>query len=276
MQSKSHELLWALIAIAFITMMYLFMQVVLRGVPAAGSLYGHSMGIVGFVMMLMTETLYSLRKRSHNARWGKMSTWLEFHIFTGLVGPYLVLLHTAWKFQGLAGIVMLLTIVVVASGFVGRYIYTSIPRKPTGEELSLEDLEQLVRQTESNLARLQRGGSNLPPGVAPVRLPVEMENASPASGGMSLVLGRMWIELRETLDSWQVGQGLDRAGRERAIALAQLRRRKNRLQRQMASLAAARNLLSVWQALHIPFGLTLFLMAFLHIFAAIYYASMMR
>ena len=274
MQSRSHELLWALIAIVLITMLYLFVQVVYQGIPSAGSLYGHGMGIIGFTMMLMTETLYSLRKRRHDARWGKMSSWLEFHIFTGLVGPYLVLLHTAWDFRGLAGVVMLLTIVVVASGFIGRYIYTAIPRKPTGEELSLEELEAMVRQTETSFQRLTLGQRNLedtsPSGSV-------INGASIASGsGESLVFGRVWFEIREAFASWGAGRGLDPAAGERIRAIAKLRQRKNRLQRQIASLAAARKMLSVWHALHIPIGLTLFLMAFLHIVAAVYYSSILR
>ena len=86
--------------------------------------------------MLMTEMLYSIRKRSRSARWGTMAGWLQFHIFTGLVGPYMVLLHTSWKFNGLAGATTALTIIIVVSGFVGRYIYTRIPRSLDGLELA--------------------------------------------------------------------------------------------------------------------------------------------
>ena len=39
------------------------------------------------------------------------------------------------RFRGLAGVAMLLTVVVVASGVVGRYIYTAIPRAVDGSEL---------------------------------------------------------------------------------------------------------------------------------------------
>jgi hypothetical protein len=95
--------------------------------------------------MLMTEILYSLRKRTRSVRWGPMAQWLQFHIFTGLVGPYMVLLHTAWKFNGLAGVVTLFTVLIVISGFVGRYIYTRLPRTTDG----LED--------EGAIARMQRG-----------------------------------------------------------------------------------------------------------------------
>lgn len=78
-----------------------------------------------------------------------MSTWLQMHIFTGLVGPYMVLLHTSWKFNGLAGVVTLLTVIIVLSGFVGRYIFTRIPRTLDGLEiegaLSQEALKQVRR-----------------------------------------------------------------------------------------------------------------------------------
>ena len=96
--------------------------------PTASSLVGHGIGIAGFVLMLMTATLYSLRKLRTDARWGSTAAWLKFHMVTGLVGPYMVLLHTAMKFNGLAGLAMLLTVVVVVSGLVGRYLYTRVPR----------------------------------------------------------------------------------------------------------------------------------------------------
>lgn len=106
-----------------------------RAIPPAGELFGHSLGIVGFLFMLMTETLYSLRKRTRSVRWGKMSTWLQLHIYTGLVGPFMVLLHTSWKFNGLAGATTLLTVIIVVSGFIGRYIFTRIPRTLDGLEI---------------------------------------------------------------------------------------------------------------------------------------------
>jgi hypothetical protein len=128
------ELWWALLAAILITGFYAFVIYATGTIPAAGELFGHTLGILGFVLMILTETVYSLRKRSRSARWGRMSEWLQFHIFTGLVGPYMVFLHTSWKFSGLAGAVTLLTLVVVISGFIGRYIYTRIPRTADGIE----------------------------------------------------------------------------------------------------------------------------------------------
>ena len=113
MRRSNRELWLAFFAMAAITMIYLFVVIQVRDIPGASGLFGHSLGILGFTLMLMTETLYSLRKRSRSARWGRLSSWLRFHIFTGLVGPFMVLLHTSWKFNGLAGIVTLLTLIIV-------------------------------------------------------------------------------------------------------------------------------------------------------------------
>jgi hypothetical protein len=145
----NRELWLALLAMILLTGLYSLVVFLTRGIPPAGELFGHGIGIVGFVFMLMTETLYSLRKRSRSVRWGRMSTWLQFHIFTGLVGPYMVLLHTSWKFNGIAGVTTLFTVMIVVSGFVGRYIFTRIPRTLDGLEiegtLSLEALRQARR-----------------------------------------------------------------------------------------------------------------------------------
>lgn len=145
----NRELWLASLAIILITGLYGLVILLTREIPPASELFGHGIGIVGFVFMLMTEILYSLRKRSRSVKWGRMSYWLQFHIFTGLVGPYMVLLHTSWKFNGIAGITTLFTVIIVVSGFVGRYIFTRIPRSVDGLEiegtLSQEALKQARR-----------------------------------------------------------------------------------------------------------------------------------
>lgn len=149
MLRDNRELWLAFVAMIGITGLYGLVVVLTREIPPASELFGHGMGIVGFIFMLMTETLYSLRKRSRSVKWGRMSVWLQFHIFTGLVGPYMVLLHTSWKFNGIAGATTLLTVIIVFSGFIGRYIFTRIPRTLDGLEiegtLSQEALKQARR-----------------------------------------------------------------------------------------------------------------------------------
>src|SRR5512138_1763663 len=148
----NRELWLALLAMIVVTGIYAWDAFLLRGVPPASELFGHGIGIFGFLLMLMTETLYSLRKRSRSVRWGRMSHWLQFHIFTGIVGPYMILLHTAWKFNGIAGVTTLLTAVIVLSGFIGRYIFTRIPRTLDGLEIEGTLSQEALKQTRRLLA----------------------------------------------------------------------------------------------------------------------------
>jgi hypothetical protein len=148
----NRELWFAFLAMVMITGLYLLVLIFTREIPPAGELFGHGMGIIGFLFMLMTESLYSLRKRSRTVKWGKMSAWLQFHIFTGLVGPYMVLLHSSWKFNGIAGITTLFTVIIVVSGFVGRYIFTRVPRTLDGLEIEGTLSQEALRQARRWLA----------------------------------------------------------------------------------------------------------------------------
>jgi hypothetical protein len=69
---------------------------------------------------------------------------------------------------------------------------------------------------------------------------------------------------------------IDPAGRVPAKQLELLLRRRTMLQRQLISLALVRRLLGVWRMLHIPIGLSLFVAAFIHMVAAVYYATLLR
>src|SRR3712207_126245 len=120
------ELWWALGAIVLASAAYA--PFALDGPPAPRGLVGHVLGITGFLLMVFAETAYTWRKKVTREGYGPMRHWLQAHVFAGLVGPYLVLLHTAFEFRGLAGVLSLLVLVVVASGLVGRFTYTAVPK----------------------------------------------------------------------------------------------------------------------------------------------------
>jgi len=270
---RSNRELWlALIAIVVITLLYGFMVVMLDGIPAAREFFGHSIGILGFILMLMTETLYSLRKRSRRARWGRMSEWLNFHIFTGLVGPYLVLLHSSWKFNGLAGIVLLLTVVIVASGFIGRYIYTAVPRTADGVEVEAELLRQQITQLDNQLQDL------LIDSPASTRALLQTATFAQESGrsSTSMIFGRAWSDVRFHSQWRRLRKEVDAGTRTRIEQLDRLVQRRRVLDRQVSSLATARRMLGLWHAVHIPIGMVLFTAAFIHSIAAVYYATLLR
>lgn len=269
MKHDARELWWALAAIVTITLVYLAVVRQLQAIPAASSLFGHGIGIAGFVLMLATETLYSLRKRSRRARWGRTASWLRFHIFTGLVGPTMVLLHSSWKFNGLAGVVTLLTIIVVVSGFIGRYIYTAVPRTADGLMLEADDLQRTIAATDAELQQALRQ----PAAHAPWTSAVATEAA--ASPTM-LVLGRSVLGWRQRQARRRLFRTLDPAAQAQWQQMERLLERRDTLRRQAQSLVAARRLLGVWHAVHIPLGMALFAAAFAHIIAAIYFATLLH
>jgi hypothetical protein len=64
----NRELWSAFLAIIMITAIYGIVLTTTREIPPASELFGHGMGIVGFVFMLMTETLYSLHPAIYKPR----------------------------------------------------------------------------------------------------------------------------------------------------------------------------------------------------------------
>jgi hypothetical protein len=271
-QRSNRELWLAFIAVLGITTLYLFMMVMVNGVPNARGFFGHMIGVLGFILMLLTETLYTLRKRSHSARWGRMSEWLNFHIFTGIVGPYMVLLHTSWKFNGLAGVTLLLTIIVVVSGFIGRYIYTAVPRTADGVEVEATMIEGLIRDVEFEL----QGWLKQRPELARSLGPQLATSPQLPRNSMALIVERSFLDWQQRLDWWRTKQRLEPNLRSQLEQMEELVRKRNLLRRQYASLAMARRLLALWHAIHIPIGMALFTAAFIHIGAAIYYATLLR
>jgi hypothetical protein len=69
---------------------------------------------------------------------------------------------------------------------------------------------------------------------------------------------------------------MDPQTRAQAVSLGNLLKRRRSLDRQRLSLAQARRLMALWHTLHVPIGLALFTAAFIHIAAAIYYATLLR
>ncbi len=107
----------------------------------AAGLYGHGLGIIGTLLMLVGVVIYLIRKRyKFCARWGRLKYWLEFHIFLCSLGPVMILFHTAFKIGGIVSIAFWSMVAVVVSGVIGRYIYIQIPRSIEGRELSLNEI----------------------------------------------------------------------------------------------------------------------------------------
>lgn len=271
MSVLSDELRTSLLIALVITILYLLLAA--GGVPRASSPFGYIFGIVGFLLMLGAEVLYTWRKSKKAAGPGKMRTWLQMHIIIGLIGPYMVLLHSAWRLNGVAGIAMLLTFLMVASGFLLSYIYPALPRNVEGAELTLPEIEAQIKGAN---AGLQQWETEHPEAIALLGERLEALTRPIPPGDERSVLRREF-ERRQYMR--QVRQELNRlkaAGVEQAGELGELLDRRHRLETQVNSLAAARKLLGQARTIHIAVGVVLFALAFVHIVAALYYSALAR
>jgi hypothetical protein len=114
-----------------------------------GSLLGHMSGIVG--TLLMTATLVYVYRKRVLKRKGKANP-LSTHVYCGLVGGILVLLHSGGKLVGMIGILvfaaMLLT---VMSGIVGRIMLGRLNRSIREQKIGLEALEASLLEMKREL-----------------------------------------------------------------------------------------------------------------------------
>ena len=115
-------------------------------------LYGHGLGIAGTIMMMVGVGLYIARKRyNFLGRFIRIKHLLEFHIFLCVLGPLLILFHTAFKFGGIVSIAFWSMVAVVASGVIGRFIYIQIPRTIEGRELGVNELKMMRAELASKI-----------------------------------------------------------------------------------------------------------------------------
>jgi len=258
----THDLAPSLLVIAVITVAYCW--VARGGIPAPGTLFGHSLGIVGFLLMLGAETLYTLRKSVRAFNRGSMAAWLRAHIFMGMVGGYLTLLHSAGKLHGLAGVLAGLTLVIMLSGLLGRFIYTAVPRTLEGTEISVSELLARCSEAERLLNALE------------VFRLEDLPGAEPEFSGWLSVLGRRLLKRRYHRRVRRALRNLPACHRGRAAEIQRLLDTRYDLYLKLQSLAATRRLFALWHVFHVPLSIVLFTLAFIHIGAVIYYSRWWR
>lgn len=103
-----------------------------------GSLAGGVLGIVGATLLVLVLA-YSITKRNKCVKrqlvgHASLNAFLEFHIYAGVVGALLGIIHTGHKFNSPLGISLVVAmLVVVFTGFIGRY-YLAYTRADLAEE----------------------------------------------------------------------------------------------------------------------------------------------
>lgn len=148
----------------------------------AGSAIGGLLAVSGSLLMLVPLAYMIIKRVKRLKKWTtqfvSMRTLLSWHIYAGIVGPILVLLHTGHKFNSLLGILLTtLTIIVVISGFIGRYLM---------QQFSSEIREKKAMLVELNDA-YQREAEILQ------QHPEQVEMLRPFAGFFSRLIGSFFV-----------------------------------------------------------------------------------
>jgi len=226
---------------------------------------GHGLGVAGSALMVLM-LLYSVRKRIPVLRrYGELRVWLHLHIFCGVVGPLLVILHSSFKVQGLVALSFWSMIVVATSGFVGRYLYLQVPRRRSGDELTLEETEALCERLRAKLRETFGMTAD------------ELDQLDTLIG-KDLANGRGVLRaLAVTLrDRFVLRRRLRRFARQHRVRdrrlLAQLTRTLERqayLERRIHFWRELQGLFYGWHLFHKPFAVIMYLFMILHVAVAI-------
>jgi hypothetical protein len=114
---------------------------------------GLKLGIIGAILFLILF-LYPLRKHwSWFGKFGNSRHWLDFHVILGTTGAATIAFHSAFKFTNIAGMAFWSMLAVTISGFIGRYLYSQIPRNLSTAELSLKGMQNMENRMRQELAR---------------------------------------------------------------------------------------------------------------------------
>jgi len=237
---------------------------------AAGDSVGHTIGWAGTGSMCLMH-VYSIRRRVRALHGlGRLSTWLHVHIFLGLQGALLVCFHSAHlqTVANISGITITFTLIVVASGIFGRYLYSLLPKSLSGERLTAREIEAEMAELAPLLQR-----SAQPALEAAMKEHLE---AAPLVG--KLTFGQL---VREDVRARRALRHLEQAIREVRRKpgssdlddFAQAMRRRAMLARRLAMLTGAERTFRFWHILHKPLTFLLLGAVVLHVVAHYIYAA---
>jgi len=228
---------------------------------------GNMLGIVGTLFMFMTLLYVARKKIKRFSKVGSMKGWLEFHIFCGVFGPILITFHTSFKFNGIISVAYWSMVLVVLSGFIGRYLFVRIPKTIRGQELTRAEIEERAKDLKAQLAE-----STLP---AKLLLRIEeVEREVLAHDGEHRTfteLVRDEIAARRSMAALR--REIRHAGLNRKLlheALDVVHERAILLRR-IAHLKRTRQLFQIWHVFHQPLVWVMFTIFFLHLGVAIYF-----
>src|SRR3954468_10242549 len=152
--------------------------------PHGGSGVGLAYGFVGSLMILFVMAL-ALKKRLRTLRIGKAYTWVQGHVWLGLLAYPMILYHAGFTWGGLlTQVLMWAFTIVVLSGVVGLILQQYVPTK------LLHDVpnETIFEQIDHIIAQLRHDAETMVEAAVARRSQVKFEVEVVPAGGQAAAM----------------------------------------------------------------------------------------
>ncbi len=227
----------------------------------AAGLYGHGLGIIGTLLMLVGVVIYLIRKRyKFCARWGRLKYWLEFHIFLCSLGPVMILFHTAFKIGGIVSIAFWSMVAVVVSGVIGRYIYIQIPRSIEGRELSLNE----IRASKINIQSILSSSYEMDiTSQNALRTSIQLQPQARSN----LITGtiKRFFEDRQKLNKIRKTLKTNKLASRDIRKMVRLIKNEMLINKRIERLQFMQKLFRYWHVAHLPFAIIMLVIVVVHV-----------
>lgn len=205
----------------------------------SGTFAGHLVGIAGTVLMLMT-LIYPYKKYALKIKGKKNS--LVPHIYYGLIGPILVVIHSGSGFKSVIGTILFLSmLLVVLSGITGKFLFGRVNKTFKAREREYGLLRQAL---ESRLEESEQDECELP---------------ESSSGAV----------IMEALGG--IGKAAGDQSRANCAGLYDLSRAMAETENMMGAWSTTKKLFSYWRKIHFYLVYVLFAMITVHVISTLYY-----
>jgi len=232
---------------------------------------GYWLGIVGGLMMLVL-LLYSLRKRWKPMRTsGSIGFWFRFHMLMGMLGPALILYHARFTLGAALNsqVALFSMLIVLGSGFIGRFFYARVHRGFSGRKLEVHALLVQLQEQMGCLSLLGPEGAH----VKALLLPFEQRAVAAGASFWKSAGSLVSLGISTRTAYWEVRSILSRLHRAKAIP-SDTRKTMTRLAgeilhavRRAAAFAFYDRMLRLWHVLHLPLLFLLLATGILHVIA---------
>jgi hypothetical protein len=240
--------------------------------PSGGSAIGLTFGIIGSAFMVFAGLLAG-RKKFPVWRLGRAQTWMRGHLWLGLLSLPIIFCHAGFRFGGpLTSVLMVLLIIVVASGLFGALLQHYLPNVMTVQVPS----ETIFEQIEHVRAQFVADADGVVAGA---------ESTASGEEGAAPLAAFYQREMRPFLQSHGARHQL-LSNRERAhstfeglrmLLPAEVQEATGRLEqiceeeRQLRRQSLLHHWLHGWLMLHIPLSFALLLLGCVHAIVALRY-----